>query len=222
MVTRVRAVIYDFGGVFSPSPFESLIAYERDLGVPEGSIAELMFGRSYAHGEGDGAPEHDWHRLETGRITFAQWEQGLQERARERFGPDFAVDLLRAFSGGAMTTSWEMVHHVRRVRSRGLGTAILTNNIAEFGDHWRASIPRDLVDVVVDSSQEGVRKPDLEIYRRTADRLGTDPRECVFVDDLDINVDAARALGMVGVHVVDGDVAAAIARIEDLVDGTAA
>lgn len=215
MAGRFEAVIYDFGGVFVGSPFGAIRAYEESLGVPAGTIEELLFGTSYVHGDGDGEAEHDWHKLETGRITMAEWYEGVQRRAAERL-PGVPVDLAAAFSSGGTAISWPMVHHVRRVKARGLATAILTNNVKEYGDWWRQSIPIDeLIDVVVDSCHEGIRKPNPEIYLRTASRLGVDPTACVFADDLEANVDAARAVGMHGVH-VPADVEVAIAEIEAL------
>jgi putative hydrolase of the HAD superfamily len=211
---RFDAVVYDYGGVFSPSPFGAIRAYEAELGVEEGAVARLLFGTSYAHGESDGEPEHDWHKLETGRLSMQEWYEGVVARAGDVLGSDVELDLGRAFSGGGMVVHWEMVHHVRRVRAGGHRVAILTNNIREYGDHWRSSIPVDeLVDVVVDSSHEGIRKPDEEIYRRTADRLGVAVERCVFLDDLDANVEGARRAGMHGVLV--DDVVAAVVEVEE-------
>lgn len=210
-------MIYDYGGVFSGSPFGAIRDYEASLGLPTGAVLDLLFGRSYAHGEGHGAEEHVWHKLETGRATMDEWHQHVQAQARERIGR--TIDLSEAFSGGGTGISWEMVHHVRRVKGRGIRTAILTNNVKEFGDFWRDSIPLDeIADVVVDSSHVGMRKPDAEIYLLTASRLGAEPEACLFVDDLPANVDAAVAVGMVGVLVAE-DRAAAIAEIEAYVAG---
>jgi epoxide hydrolase-like predicted phosphatase len=215
---RIEALIYDFGGVFVGSPFGAIRAYETRLGVDEGAVSSLLFGASYVHGEGDGDAEHDWHRLEKGQITMAEWFEGVQLRAVETL-PGVDLDLGAAFSSGSGTAiSWEMVHHVRRMKQRGLATAILTNNVKEYGGWWRSAIPLDeIIDIVVDSCEEGMRKPEPEIYLRTAERLAVDPAACVFADDLAENVDAARAVGMVGVH-VPADVSVAILEIEQLLD----
>jgi epoxide hydrolase-like predicted phosphatase len=90
-----------------------------------------------------------------------------------------------------------MIDAVREVRDAGIRTALLTNNAREWEDEWRALIPVDeLFDVVVDSSRVGLRKPDPAIYTLTCDRLGVDAVDCLFIDDLACNVDAAAALGM--------------------------
>jgi epoxide hydrolase-like predicted phosphatase len=91
-----------------------------------------------------------------------------------------------------------VVETVRAVRARGVRTAIVTNNVREYGDAWRTLVPvAELFDVVVDSSEEGIRKPDPRIFLLTLERLGVaDPTRVVFLDDFDGNLAAARALGM--------------------------
>ena len=85
----------------------------------------------------------------------------------------------------------------------GYRTGIITNNVREFGDGWRALIPVDeLFEFVVDSSHVGVRKPDPRIFALALEQLGCpDPASCVFLDDHPANVAAARALGMLAIHV---------------------
>jgi putative hydrolase of the HAD superfamily len=104
----------------------------------------------------------------------------------------------------------EMVDAVRRVRAAGYRTALLTNNAREWGVRWRAVLPLDeLFDVVVDSSEVGLRKPDPAIYRLTCASLGVRPEECLFVDDLECNVVAGRGLGMEAMLCSDGRTTAA-------------
>ena len=93
-----------------------------------------------------------------------------------------------------------MVELVRDARSSGLRTGVVTNNIAEFGEYWRAMIPLDeLFDDVVDSSSVGLRKPDAAIYRLACERLSVEPERTVFVDDYDGNIVGAEAIGMSGI-----------------------
>ncbi len=212
---RIEAVIWDYGGVICLSPFTGLARTEGELGLPPGSLSELFFGASYAHGDGqpgEGASEHDWHLLEKGRLDLIGYLARLEVRSRERFGE---IDLggLRALGGGGGGIFWEMVHCIRSVKARGYRTAVLTNNIAEFGEYWKASFPAHEVDLIVDSSHVGMRKPERAIYELTAARLELDPKACLFLDDVEANVDAARTVGMQGIH-VDDDIRAAITAIE--------
>jgi epoxide hydrolase-like predicted phosphatase len=103
-----------------------------------------------------------------------------------------------------MGIHWPVVHRIRELQHDGLALALLTNNVKEFGDAWRATFPVDeLFEVVVDSSAVGMRKPDERIYRLTCERLGVDPTAAVFLDDNRDNVAAARVVGMEAVHFGD-------------------
>ena len=95
---------------------------------------------------------------------------------------------------------------------------LLTNNVKEFGEHWRSTFPIDeLFEVVVDSSHVGMRKPDPEIYLLTCEQLAVEPADAVFVDDNADNVAAARALGMETVHFGD-DPRVALAELDAILD----
>jgi epoxide hydrolase-like predicted phosphatase len=107
---------------------------------------------------------------------------------------------------------------MRELRGRGLRMALLTNNVREWEPQWRAKLPEidEIFEVVVDSAFVGMRKPDREIYELTLERLGDGvaAAECLFVDDVDVNCDAARSLGMRAVHYVEADQAIAKIRAE--------
>jgi putative hydrolase of the HAD superfamily len=113
---------------------------------------------------------------------------------------------------------WPVVHRIRRLRDEGLTLGLLTNNVKEFGSAWRATIPvEELFDVVVDSSEVGLRKPDRRIYLVTCERLAVKPSSAVFVDDNLENVAAARAVGMEAVHFED-DPLAAISKLDAILE----
>jgi len=103
--------------------------------------------------------------------------------------------------GGGLRNAF--VTRVRELRDEGFRTALVTNNVAEFSVHWRAMLPVDeLFELVVDSSEVGVRKPDPAIYHLTLDRLGgIAPERAVFLDDFPGNVEAASAVGLHGILV---------------------
>ena len=118
--------------------------------------------------------------------------------------------------GSAFAVRPDMVARVFDLRAAGYRTALLTNNIREFSDGWRAMIPADdMFDVIVDSSAVGVRKPDHRIYRMALQQLGVEPSESVFLDDVAGNVEAARAVGMHAILVEDDHVGA-LAELERL------
>jgi putative hydrolase of the HAD superfamily len=190
-VTAFEAVLWDYGGVFTPSPFGAAHAYASAQGVDPATMVAIVFG-TY-----DTDTDHAWHQLERGELSFvdaltrikAEAEAaGFQFDTGEMFSAMVADDIDRTVVTDA----------VRAVRARGLRTAIVTNNIREYGDAWRSRLAIDeLFDLVVDSCEEGVRKPDPAIYLTALERLGVaDPRHAVFLDDFAGNIDAARALGM--------------------------
>lgn len=142
---------------------------------------------------------HDLHLLETGAIS----DDEFFDRMTARYvadGGDASVDARiaqRAVFGRGLAACGAMIDAVRQVKRAGYRTALLTN-ISRSGEAlWRSLFAVDeLFDVVVDSSQVGLRKPDPAIFRLTCERLGLQPEQCLFVDDLRCNVDAAADLGM--------------------------
>jgi putative hydrolase of the HAD superfamily len=192
-VEAVTAAIFDFGGVMT----EPVLRRPRDVDPRLIELA-VFFLQEVVSVYPSTAATHDIHLLETGRIT----EEAFFTRMCERFaaGGREPVPWREArdavFSRGIVACG-AMVDAVREVRAAGYRTALLTNNAREWEEQWRAAIPVDeLFDVVVDSSRVGLRKPDPAIYHLTCERLAAQPDECLFVDDLECNVEAAASLGM--------------------------
>jgi putative hydrolase of the HAD superfamily len=215
----IEAVIFDYGGVLSTAPFDGLADFERSMGYPEGSMARLLFGDNrYPGGNGDAAQVNDWHRLETGDMPLSEFHQRLVARSAKLLGApldlDFYQQFLRALELG---THWMVVHRVRELRAEGYRTAILTNNIREWSASWRSTIPIELFDVVVDSCEVGLRKPDPAIFLLTCERLGVAPEAAVFLDDTQRHVAAAREVGLRAIHV--SDPVEALAELDSLLDG---
>jgi epoxide hydrolase-like predicted phosphatase len=208
----IEAVIWDYGGVISSPLFRGIDRFEADMGYPPGSVLELIFGLSsrapFPAPAGDGAADpasavtHDWHRLEIGEIGLEEYMTGVVERAPRVLGREIDVDAYQRFTRDMpLGVHWPVVHRIRRLRTDGLKVALLTNNVKEFGSAWRSTVPVDeLFEVVVDSSEVGMRKPDPRIYLLTCERLGVEPSVSLFVDDNRDNVEAARAVGIEAVH----------------------
>lgn len=187
----IEAVCFDFGGVFIASPFAAAAQAARDMGVPEAELLELVFGPYDQDGD------HPWHRLERGELTFEEATAAIAALAegagRGRIEP---MDVLIAMAADRAPRDF-MVELVRDLRSSGIRTGVITNNIREFGAAWRAMVPVDeLFDDIVDSSEVGVRKPDPAIYHLACQRLDVAPERTLFIDDHQGNVVGARAVGM--------------------------
>ncbi|OQY65616.1 MAG: hypothetical protein B6D46_13010 [Polyangiaceae bacterium UTPRO1] len=190
----VRAVLFDFGGVFMESPFAAVRAFGARLGLDPGRALELIFGPY------DRDTDHPWHRLERGEVSLLEARRAIMELG----APEHRVDLFEALGSLRDTTVREdVIALAREVRAGGVRTAIVTNNVREFGDGWRAMLPvGELFDAVVDSAHVGVRKPDPRIFRIALERLGgLAPKDAVFLDDFPGNVVAAERLGMRGILV---------------------
>lgn len=206
MTKPIDAVFWDFGGVFTASPFHAPKPYSASLGIDHDDLLDLVFGPYHLD------TDHPWHRLERGETTLAE-AMGAAVRQAEARGVAFDP---KAFFG-AMRDEIDrtiVVDTVRALRTHGVKHCIITNNAKEFADGWRGLVPVDeLFDDVVDSSAVGMRKPNPAIYRLAMDRLDvTDASRAVFLDDFGPNVDAAKALGLHGILVEHPDPAMAELR----------
>jgi epoxide hydrolase-like predicted phosphatase len=218
----IEAVILDYGGVLSTTPFVGLAEFEARMGYPEKALSRLLFGRGASpQGPTESIPDHDWHLLETGRLTLDEFHDRLVARSEAALGQplDLAVysEFLKELGVGV---HWMMVHRVRELRAEGYRTAILTNNIKEWGPFWKGSIPIDLFDLVVDSCEVGLRKPDPAIFQLTCERLDVAPEAAVFLDDTRIHVESARKVGLHAVLVRDP--LEAIAELDAILESAAA
>jgi epoxide hydrolase-like predicted phosphatase len=220
----ISTVIFDFGGVISSPLFVGIGAFEEAEGYPKGSLLQLLFGETHYIGvegravaeaiaddpdaaEAAGAieDEPDWHLLEKGQIDVATYFGRLTERAPAILGTEIDMESYgRFWRSTAPGVHWMVVHRIRDLKGRGLRLGLLTNNVKEFGEHWRTMFPlEELFEEVVDSSHVGMRKPERGIYELTCSRMGIEPGEAVFIDDNLDNVEAARAYGMEAVHFGD-------------------
>ena len=208
----VEAVLFDFGGVFTPSPFETVRAAAEALGI-EGDVAlELCFGPY------DRDTDHAWHRMERGELALEEARLELMALYAEAGHDVDPFTLLRSM-GAVDDQRDEMVARTIAIRERGVRTAVVTNNVREFGTGWRAMVPvDDLFDEIVDSSEVGMRKPDPRIYHLALERLGgIDPHAAVLLDDAPGNIAAAEAIGVRGV-IVGPDRVAAMRELELLLE----
>jgi epoxide hydrolase-like predicted phosphatase len=205
------AVLFDYGGVFTTSPFAAVENKGAELGADPKVLLDTIFGPY------DEDTDHPWHRLERGEIPL-----GTAVEEIVAIGNGHGVDanpfkFFAAMGIGGINAS--VVECVRSLRSRDVKTALVTNNAAEFREGWRNSIPvEELFHVVIDSSEVGVRKPDHRIFELTLERLEVEAHRSVFLDDYAGNVSAAEALGIKGV-LVGEDQSQAVAELEALLRG---
>jgi putative hydrolase of the HAD superfamily len=203
---RLRAVLWDFGGVFSASPFVAFDRYERVRGLPEGFLRRV---------NSTDPDTNAWARLERGQIGVEAFDEAFDAESRSLGHSVPGRDVLQLLFGEIRPAMVEALRRCRKV----FRTACITNN---FGDVGPAAVSPEreaawrevagLFEFVLESSKVGVRKPEPAIYRMACERLGIAPHEAVFLDDLGINLKPAKALGMTTIKV--GDPAAALAELE--------
>jgi putative hydrolase of the HAD superfamily len=191
-----RAVIFDLGGVVMPSPLDAFRAYEARHGLPHRFLSEVVVS---------GGDHGAWSRFERGELDAAGFAAAFEAECGAAGGRVEVRDLLAAIAAGGGPHP-VMLEALGRIRAHGLRTAALTNNWpADDGSAMGDRHPELAAsfDVVVESAIEGLRKPDPRVYELTCARLDVRPDEAVFLDDLGVNLKAARALGMATIKVVD-------------------
>jgi len=203
----IRAVLWDFGGVILSSPFEAFRRYEADHEIP------LDFIRGVNATNPD---VNAWARLERAELDHEGFDAAFAAEARTLGHEVPGADVLALLSGDVRS---EMVVALDGVIAAGYRTACLTNNVVRRDgepaeDRPEVAAVMAKFDVVVESSKVGIRKPELGFYTRACELLEVEPSECVFLDDLGINLKPARQLGMTTIKV--GEPGPAIRELEGL------
>jgi putative hydrolase of the HAD superfamily len=205
----VSAVVFDLGGVITESPMLAFAAYEAEAGLPEGLIRRL---------NSTNPDTNAWARYERNELDVQGFVDTFEAEA---LAAGHRVDASRVLAALAGELRPAMVEAVRRLHAAGLPLGMVSNNVAPMERTGRLAELLDLFDAVVESSVEGVRKPEPEIYRRTLTRLSEAVgrelafSDCAYLDDLGINLKPARALGMHTIKVADP--AEALAELSALV-----
>jgi len=211
-MTRVEAVITDFGGVLTTPLLDSFAAFQDSSGISLESLGKAMA----AVAARDGA--HPLFELETGRMTEAAFLAALASELTDQLGRPIELHGFGEDYFANLHPNEKMIDYMRSLRDRGLRLAICTNNVREWESRWRAMLPIDeIFDVVVDSAFVGTRKPEPRIYEITLERVGATAEQAVFIDDVEHNADAARDLGLHAVWFRSTD--QAISEIESALSG---
>jgi putative hydrolase of the HAD superfamily len=188
--TRPRGLLIDWGGVLTQPPGNTVQAWANDEGIDYRHYQQLI--ASWLDPTLATRQPSPVHALERGEMEVPEFERMLARRLRrlDRGSVQGAGLLARMFRYFVLVP--EMVDIVAQLKATGVRTGLLSNS-------WGNTYPRagwdDLFDVVVISGEVGMRKPESEIFVYAADLLGVPLTECVFVDDLSPNVEAAQALG---------------------------
>jgi putative hydrolase of the HAD superfamily len=201
----IEAVIWDFGGVLTSSPFEAFARFESERGLPVDIIRRTNAANHL---------ENAWARFERAEVDIEAFDQLFATESLALGAEVRGKDVLPLLSGDLRP---EMVEALKRVKAK-FKTGCITNNLPEnaIGSvHGRTLYIAEvmaLFDRVIESARIGLRKPDPRIYRMMVEALGVNPNACVYLDDLGVNLKPAREMGMTTIKVISA--AQAIAELE--------
>jgi len=201
----IEAVIWDFGGVLTTSPFEAFARFERERGLPADIIRRTNAANPL---------ENAWAKFERAEVDIETFDRLFAEESLLLGAQVRGCDVLPLLSGDIRP---EMVNALKRVKAE-FKTGCITNNLpanaigSVSGRSLYIADVMVLFDHVIESAKIGLRKPDPRIYQMMVEALMVDPAKCVYLDDLGVNLKPAREMGMTTIKVVNA--AQAIAELE--------
>ena len=205
---RIEAVVSDFGGVLTTPLMNSFLALQDAHGIAAENFGKAMQAAAAA---GDG--ENPLFKLERGDLTEPQFLDLLRDNLEPLLGHRPELHRFSEIFFEALDPNEPMIELMRECKAGGHRMAMLTNNVQEWEPLWRTMLPVDeIFEAVIDSGWVGYRKPERQIYEITLERLGLPAEACLFVDDMEVNCDAARELGFAAVHYREPDQAVAEVR----------
>jgi putative hydrolase of the HAD superfamily len=194
--SMVEAVIWDFGGVLTTSPFEAFARFESERGLPADIIRRTNATNHW---------ENAWAKFERAEVDIEAFDRLFAEESLALGAEVRGKDVLPLLSGDLRP---EMVEALRVVKSR-FKTGCITNNLpanamgSRGGRSLYVAEVMALFDHIIESAKIGLRKPDPRIYRMMIEALGVDPKHCVYLDDLGVNLKPARDMGMTTIKVIN-------------------
>ncbi|MFK4527351.1 putative hydrolase of the HAD superfamily [Bradyrhizobium japonicum] len=201
----IEAVIFDFGGVLTSSPFEAFARYETERGLPVDIIRRTNAANHL---------ENAWAKFERAEVDIDTFDKLFAEESRALGAEVRGRDVLPLLQGDLRP---EMVEALKRIKTR-FKTGCITNNLpanaigSMTGRSLYIAEVMVLFDHVIESAKIGLRKPDPRIYKMMVETLKIDPKKCVYLDDLGVNLKPAREMGMTTIKVTGGT--QAIAELE--------
>ena len=200
-----EAVIWDFGGVLTSSPFEAFARFERERGLPADIIRRTNAANHL---------ENAWAKFERAEVDIETFDKLFAAESLALGAEVRGRDVLPLLAGDLRP---EMVEALRRIKSK-FKTGCITNNLpanaigSAGGRTLYIAEVMALFDHIIESAKIGLRKPDPKIYRMMVDALAVDPAACIYLDDLGVNLKPARDMGMTTIKVLNAS--QAIAELE--------
>jgi putative hydrolase of the HAD superfamily len=190
-MSRIEAVISDFGGVLTSPLLDSFAAFQDSSGISLEALGKAMVAITERQGA------HPLFELEKGRMSEAAFLNSLGQELTAQLGRKVELHSFGERYFEHLHPNQELIDYMRDLRDRGYKLAICTNNVREWEPLWRAKLPVDeIFAVVVDSAFVGARKPEPRIYEITLERLGVPAEAALLIDDIEANCEAASRLGL--------------------------
>jgi putative hydrolase of the HAD superfamily len=190
-----EAVIWDFGGVLTSSPFEAFARFETERGLPADIIRRTNTANHL---------ENAWAKFERAEVDIETFDKLFAAESLALGAEVRGKDVLPLLAGDLRP---EMVEALRRIKSK-FKTGCITNNLpanaigSASGRTLYIAEVMVLFDHVIESAKIGLRKPDPKIYQMMVEALAVDPKRCIYLDDLGVNLKPARDMGMTTIKVV--------------------
>ena len=211
-MSRIEAIVSDFGGVLTSPLLDSFAAFQDSSGISLEQLGMAMAAIAVRDGT------NPLHELETGRMSEAGFLGQLSGQLSSQLGRSVELHGFGERYFHNLHPNERMIEYMRELRGRGYRMAICTNNVREWEPLWRAKLPvEEIFEVVVDSAFVGTRKPEPRIYEITLERLGVAAPAAVLLDDIELNCKGARELGLEAVWFQSTD--QAIAELEEVLAG---
>ncbi|MGH2958549.1 MAG: HAD family hydrolase [Solirubrobacterales bacterium] len=213
----VRVIVSDFGGVLTNPLEEAFIEWQQETGIPLEELGKAMFTI------GEEIGENPLYKLEKGEMSEPDFERAMQDQLRKQLGEGAGFSDFAEFYFSKLTPNQPFLDFLFEYKAGGGRLALLTNNVKEWEPRWRAMLPIDeLFESITDSGFEGTRKPEPRIFEITYERIVALPGladvkrdECVLVDDIELNIDAAREFGFKAVR-YHGECSDVVAELKPL------
>ena len=189
---KYKAIIWDFGGVITSSPFEAFNKFEEANGLPKDIIRTI---------NSENSDMNAWAQFESNSITIDQFNDLFLKEAKAKGFDIKGRDIIKLLKGSIREN---MVSFLRELKS-DFKIGCITNNVkssSEENTDNETEEAMSIFDHVIESSIVGIRKPNPEIYMMSCDALNVSPDQCIYLDDLGINLKPARELGMTTIKVI--------------------
>ena len=189
---KYKAIIWDFGGVITSSPFEAFNQFEEANGLPKDIIRTI---------NSENPDTNAWAKFESNSITIDVFNDLFLKEAKEKGFDIKGRDIIKLLKGSIRKN---MVSFLRELKS-DFKLGCITNNVKSSSEENNDNETKEamsLFDHVIESSIVGIRKPNPEIYMMSCDALKVSPDQCIYLDDLGINLKPARELGMTTIKVI--------------------